>query len=46
MIASLTATTVALAVGLPIFAFGERIRSRQERRTNDRHTPIARKDFS
>lgn len=28
MIASLTATAVALAVGLPIFAIGERIRER------------------
>lgn len=35
MIASLTATAVALAVGLPIFALGERIR---ERGGADRHT--------
>ena len=34
MIASLTATAAALAVGLPIFALGERIREREERRLN------------
>ncbi len=32
MIAPLAATAVALAIGLPIFALGERIRERQERR--------------
>lgn len=32
MIAPLTATAVALAIGLPIFALGERIRGRDERR--------------
>ena len=32
VIASLTATAAALAVGLPIFALGERIRERAERR--------------
>lgn len=32
MSAALTATAVALAVGLPIFALGERIRERGERR--------------
>ena len=31
MTASLTATVVALAVGLPIFALGERLREREER---------------
>lgn len=31
MITSLTATAVALAVGLPIFALGERLRERAER---------------
>ena len=31
MIASLAATAAALAVGLPIFALGERIRGRAER---------------
>jgi len=30
--ASLTAAAVALAIGLPIFALGERIREREERR--------------
>lgn len=34
MIAPLTATAVALAIGLPIFALGERIREREERRLN------------
>lgn len=34
MTASLTATFVALAVGLPIFALGERLREREERRLN------------
>lgn len=34
MIASLTATAVALAVGLPIFALGERIRERRVRLLN------------
>lgn len=32
MIESFIATAVALAVGLPIFALGERIREREERR--------------
>lgn len=44
MIASLTATAVALAVGLPIFAIGERIREREERRLNHSH-PATRKDI-
>lgn len=34
MIASLTATAVALAVGLPIVALGERIRERRGRLLN------------
>lgn len=41
MIASLAATAVALAVGLPIFALGERIR---ERGGADRHTSPTRKE--
>lgn len=41
MIASFTAAVVALAVGLPIFALGERIR---ERGGADRHTSPARKE--
>lgn len=44
MIASLTATAVALAVGLPIIALGERIREREERRLLDLHTQSTRKD--
>lgn len=34
MIASLLATAGALAIGLPIFALGERIRERRERRNS------------
>jgi len=44
MIASLTATAVALVIGLPIFALGERIRRRRERHLDDRHTSPARKE--
>ena len=44
MISSLTATAVSLAIGLPIFALGERIRERYERRLSDRHTSPARKE--
>nr|DAX36127.1 MAG TPA: hypothetical protein [Caudoviricetes sp.] len=44
MIASLTATAVALAVGLPIVALGERIREREGNRPIDRHTSPTRKD--
>lgn len=39
MTASLLATAVALAVGLPILALGERIRSREERRLADQTPP-------
>ena len=46
MITSLTATAVALAVGLPIFALGERVRGRRERRLSNRHTPPTREDIS
>lgn len=46
MTASLLATAVALAVGLPIFALGERIRDRRERRLNSQHAPAVREDFS
>lgn len=42
MIASFTATVVALAVGLPIFALGERIRERGG--GADRHTSPTRKE--
>lgn len=44
MSASLAATAVALAVGLPIFALGELIREREERRLTDRHTSPTRKE--
>ena len=41
MTASLLATAVALAVGLPIFALGERVRGRLERRLgNPHHSPF------
>lgn len=46
MTASLTATAVALAVGLPIFALGERLRERGERRLTGRNFPLSRKDIS
>lgn len=42
MTASLLATAVALAVGLPIFALGERIRGR---RLSNQHTPFTLKDL-
>lgn len=38
MTASLTAAAAALAIGLPIFALGERIRERKERRLSNQHT--------
>lgn len=44
MTASLAATA-ALAIGLPIFALGERIRGRKERRLNNRHTLPIRGDI-
>lgn len=44
MIASLTATAVALAVGLPILALGERIRNREERLLNRPPNSPIRKD--
>lgn len=43
MIAALTAAAAALAVGLPIFALGERLREREERRLTSSH-PAPRKD--
>ena len=46
MTAALTATAVALVIGLPIFALGERVRERMERRLTDRHTSPTRKDIS
>lgn len=44
MTASLLATTAALAIGLPIFALGERIRERRERRLSTQYTASTRKD--
>jgi len=44
MIASFTAAAVALAIGLPIFTLGERIREREGRRLNHSH-PATRKDI-
>lgn len=46
MIASLTAAAAALAIGLPIFALGERVRERGERRPASQHTSPTRKDIS
>nr|DAV87579.1 MAG TPA: hypothetical protein [Caudoviricetes sp.] len=46
MTASLAAATAALAIGLPIFALGERIRSSRERRLGGPHTSTTRKDVS
>lgn len=46
MIAPLLAAAVALAVGLPIFALGERIRERKERRIDSQHISPDGKDFS
>lgn len=45
MIASLTATAVALAVGLPIVALGERIRERRGRLLDRFRINPARKDI-
>lgn len=44
MIASLYAVAAALAIGLPIFALGERIRERGERRLNCPPNSPTRKD--
>lgn len=41
MISALTATAIALAVGLPIFALGERVR---ESRPHDQNTSPTRKE--
>lgn len=38
MTASFTSIAVALAIGLPIFALGERFRERKERRLGGPHT--------
>ena len=46
MSVSLTAVVAALAIGLPIFALGERIRERKERRLLGQHTSSTRKGIS
>lgn len=46
MSASLLATAVALTIGLPIFALGERIRGRKERRLSGQSTLPIRKEPS
>lgn len=45
MTAALLATAVALAIGLPIFALGERIRERGERRLSCPPNSPTRKDI-
>lgn len=45
MIASLAATCAALAISLPIFALGERIREREGRLLNRFHIHPTRKDI-
>lgn len=45
MTVSLTATAVALAIGLPIFALGERIRERRGHLLNCFRTHPTRKDI-
>lgn len=44
MIASLTATVAALAIGLPIFALGERLRESAERGPARPHNEPTRKN--
>lgn len=46
MTVSLLATSIALAIGLPILALGERIRSTRESRLGGPHTSPTRKDIS
>lgn len=46
MTASLISVAAALAIGLPIFAFGEHIRGRQERRLHGQNIPSTLKDIS
>lgn len=45
MIASLAATVVALAIGLPIVALGERVRERGDSATRRQGTASTRKDL-
>ena len=46
MTASLIATAAAVAISLPIFALGERVRERMERRPSDQNTSPTRKALS
>lgn len=46
MTSSMLAMTVSLILGLPIFALGERIRERGERRPSRPHNASTRKDIS
>lgn len=46
MTVSLLSTSIALAIGLPIFALGECIRGRKERRLSRQTTSPTRKDIS
>lgn len=46
MTSALLAAAAALAAGLPVFALGERLRDRQERRLRNRNTPPNREDVS
>lgn len=46
MITSLTAIAVALSLGFPIFALGERLRERRERHSRPQNTPPTRKAIS
>lgn len=45
MTPSLLATAAALSLGLPIFALGERLRTRKECRLGGPHTSPTRKDL-
>lgn len=45
MTVSLCAAAAALTIGLPIFALGEYLRERRERRPSNRHTPSTREDI-
>ena len=44
MTPALLAMAVALVIGLPIFALGEYLRERKERRLSDQYTSPTRKD--
>lgn len=45
MTVSLLSTSIALVIGLPIFALGERFRERKERCLGGLHTSPTRKDL-